>query len=68
MPQVSKGDRAVLTFRMPRPYSEKLQRHIDITGQTRTDLVAGLVMDYLDHHADEIEQAAGQERLEIKVS
>ncbi|WP_300345604.1 hypothetical protein [Nesterenkonia sp.] len=68
MPQVSKGDRAILTFRMPRPYSEKLERHIAITGQTRTDLVAGLVMEYLDQRADELEQVEGQQRLEIKVS
>lgn len=68
MPQVSRGDRAVVTFRIPQSYSEKLQRHVKMTRQTRNDLVARLVMDYLDHHAEDIEQAEGQERLQLKVS
>jgi metal-responsive CopG/Arc/MetJ family transcriptional regulator len=64
MPQVSKGDRAVITARIPVSYDRKLRHWVDTTGETRTDLIERLIRNFLDSH--EPEQQSGQEELPLK--
>ncbi len=64
MPQVSKGDRAVITARIPVSYDRKLRDWVDTTGETRTNLIERLLRDFLDNH-DPADQA-GQEELPLQ--
>lgn len=57
MPQHNKGDRPLVGARVPRPYSTKLDRYVEIVGLTKSDYVAGLIMADLDQiDLDNLEQ------------
>lgn len=64
MPQVSKGDRAVITARIPVSYDRKLRDWVDTTGETRTNLIERLLRDFLDNHNPAYQ--AGQEELPLQ--
>lgn len=57
MPRHTKGDRPLVGARVPRPYSTKLDRYVETVGLTKSDFVAGLIMDALDQiDLDNLEQ------------
>lgn len=48
MPRPSRGDRVVVTARLPRSYYSKLERYVQITGATKTDFITEAVTKELD--------------------
>lgn len=52
------GDRALIAGRIPVDYDRKLKMYTQQTGHTRSDLVAELVIAFLDQN--DPEQASGQ--------
>ncbi|MFC7403427.1 ribbon-helix-helix protein, CopG family [Citricoccus sp. GCM10030269] len=64
MPQISKGERAVITARIPIPYDRKLREWKDATGETRNDLIERLVREFLD--TNDPASHAGQEELPLQ--
>lgn len=61
MPRPYKGDRVALTTKVPRSYFEKLDRLSHITGETKVDYIAALIVKDLD--AIDINELEGQEQL-----
>ncbi len=47
MARMHKGDRHVVTAKIPRADAEKLRKVVEITAETRSDIVAGLLHEYL---------------------
>lgn len=58
------GDRALIAGRIPVDYDQKLKRYTQLTGKTRTDLVAELVCDFLDKV--DLDVSDGQEELPLQ--
>jgi hypothetical protein len=63
MPQPFKGDRRNITVRMQAADAQKLQKFSDITGDSKSDVVARLVMDFLK--TIDFDSISGQEALPI---
>lgn len=56
MPQRHKGDRTLVSTRIPTPYFHKMERLTMITGQTKSDILSELLLAYLDKtDLDELE-------------
>ena len=63
MPQPFKGDRRNITVRMQAADAQKLQTFSDITGDSKSDVVARLVIDFLK--TIDFDSISGQEALPI---
>lgn len=48
MPRPNKGDRVVVTARLPASYYRKLDRYVNVTQETKTDFIVDAVMKALD--------------------
>lgn len=48
MPRPNKGDRVVVTARLPASYYRKLDRYVKLTGETKTDFITEAVVKALD--------------------
>lgn len=63
MPQPHKGDRTYVPARVPTPYYRKLERLVQASSRTKSDIISDALVQYLDHiDLDEIE---GQEALPL---
>lgn len=47
MARISKGDRQTVTSKIPRADAEKLNRVVEITAESRSELLARLLHDHL---------------------
>ncbi|WP_427136712.1 hypothetical protein [Pseudarthrobacter sp. S9] len=63
MPQPFKGDRRNITVRMQAADAQKLQAFSDVTGDSKSDVVARLVIDFLK--TIDFDSISGQEALPI---
>ncbi len=63
MPQLSKGERHVITARLPISDAEKLAAVVNATNESRSDLIARLVHAYLK--TIDLNHITGQEALPI---
>lgn len=63
MPQRSKGERHVITARLPMSDAKKLAAVVAATDENRSDLVARLVHSYLE--TIDLEELTGQKTLEL---
>lgn len=64
MPQAYKGDRVVVTGRLPASYFKKLDRYVKITDGTKTDFITEAVVKALDQ-VDIENVHPGQEQLKL---
>lgn len=48
MPRPNRGERVVVTARLPVSYYRKLDRYVKVTGETKTDFITEAVMKALD--------------------
>lgn len=56
MPQQHKGDRTLVSTRIPTPYFHKMERLKMITGKTKSDILSEILLAYLDNiDLDELE-------------
>jgi predicted DNA-binding protein len=64
MPRANKGERVVVTARLPVSYYRKLDHYVKVTQETKTDFITDAVMKALD--AIEVEDLhPQQERLKL---
>lgn len=61
MARIHKGDRQTVTSKIPRADAEKLNRVVEITAESRSELLARLLHDHLN--AIDLDALAGQEAL-----
>lgn len=61
MARMHKGDRQTVTSKIPRADAEKLNRVVEITAESRSELLARLLHDHLN--AIDLDALAGQEAL-----
>ncbi len=59
MARMHKGDRQTVTSKIPRADAEKLNRVVEITAESRSELLARLLHDHLN--AIDLDALAGQE-------
>lgn len=64
MAQPNKGDRHIIGGRIPRSYEAKLTEYVQDTGNSRSDLIAQLVCDFLDQYQPQ--KDLGQEELPLR--
>lgn len=64
MPRPYKGDRLPLTARIPRNDSDRLEAVAELTSESKSDIVARIVHDYLESlDVDHLRALRGQEAL-----
>lgn len=64
MPRANKGERVVVTARLPAEYFRKLDHYVKVTQETKTDFITDAVIKALD--AVDIEELhPQQERLKL---
>lgn len=61
MARMYKGDRQTVTSKIPRADAEKLNRVVEITAESRSELLARLLHDHLN--TIDLDALAGQEAL-----
>ncbi|MDR7161750.1 hypothetical protein [Arthrobacter sp. BE255] len=61
MARMHKGDRQTVTSKIPRADAEKLNRVVEITAESRSELLARLLHDHLN--TIDLDALAGQEAL-----
>lgn len=66
MPTPSKGDRRLVTTRIPVAYFDKLTRYCQITGTSKSDFLGDVLIKALDEvDLSALEHARNQEKLPV---